>query len=708
MENNFDQLIAALNISSLSVNVLDEIKLFLEKQTDETLPIFISQFFQSLLILERWIWQLFSQESHQWINESGYQQLFYSLASFNKKLIFNYDNVDIDAKASLLFSLTIDQINNIFQKIERSADDDNLFISLISLWFDNHSYFLFDNPEYILPIINHIGQYIIDKYVMSKEYKLYLIQLRQSHLSQSVFTSKLLFYIKTCSFYFYSYLFSRVNNFPESVDKMMHYLYESYLEIIHIHSHSVESWSKELLGCIIQLMGLVHGYCWYDREKKVQMKILFPTDKIICDYVKDVMHIMSHKPFYKQTKPNRSNDETILMESIFAFLFMLIQAYDINRLFRVNTTMRDTVVLVVEATVNDKIAICGYSILGEILTDDQFKELKVVGLQTLSKNDSIQESTAHLNKMNLLIEMCDEYPIVYDIIWAFSFNQDIQEQLRSNLSFISKLTQLSKECDNEQMSKMIHGILWNLETNHENRPTSKIKDEKKFDIMISYSHKEKDLCKQIYEELSKAGYRIWIDFDQMHGNVMDAMAQGIEQSHIIIVCMSEHYRKSNYCRAEAHYAFQQQRKIVPLILQKQYKPDGWLSFLIGHLLYVDFNQYEFSQAMKMLFKELKVEDICETNAVPIRPKADAAVRFPTLSVSSPKRSASPTFPQNILQWTQKQVQDWLLEHNLVQMSRLLMNHDGRSLIYLSQYMKNCQPQQILNSLQQDSLRRINE
>ncbi|CAF1407133.1 unnamed protein product [Rotaria sordida] len=575
---------------------------------------------------------------------------------------------------------------------------------------------------------------------MSKEYKLYLIQLRQSHLSQSVFTSKLLFYIKTCSFYFYSYLFSRVNNFPYSADEMMRYLYEDYLEIIHIHSHSVESWSKELFSCITQLMSLVHGSCWYDREKKVQMKILFPTGKIICDYVKDLMRIMSHKPFYKQTKPNRSNDETILMQSIFAFLFMAVQTYDINWVFRSNTTMRDIVVSVVEATLNDKVALGGYGILGEILTDDEFKDLKIAGnmsrfffnmledawnqptkkykhlpitsllrgLQTLSKNDSIQESTAHLNKMNLLIEMCDEYPIVYDIIWAFSFNQDIQEQLRSNLSFISKLTQLSKECDNEQMSKMIHGILWNLETNHENRPTSKIKDEKKFDIMISYSHKEKDLCKQIYEELSKAGYRIWIDFDQMHGNVMDAMAQGIEQSHIIIVCMSEHYRKSNYCRAEAHYAFQQQRKIVPLILQKQYKPDGWLSFLIGHLLYVDFNQYEFSQAMKMLFKELKVEHICETNAVPIRPKADAAVRFPTLSVSSPKRSASPTFSQNILQWTQKQVQDWLLEHNLVQMSRLLMNHDGRSLIYLSQYMKNCQPQQILNSLQQDSLRRINE
>ncbi|CAF1677638.1 unnamed protein product, partial [Rotaria sordida] len=29
----------------------------------------------------------------------------------------------------------------------------------------------------------------------------------------------------------------------------------------------------------------------------------------------------------------------------------------------------------------------------------------------------------------------------------------------------------------------------------------------------------------------------------MHGNVMDAMAQAIEQSHTIIICMSEHYRK---------------------------------------------------------------------------------------------------------------------------------------------------------------------
>jgi TIR domain len=85
--------------------------------------------------------------------------------------------------------------------------------------------------------------------------------------------------------------------------------------------------------------------------------------------------------------------------------------------------------------------------------------------------------------------------------------------------------------------------------------------EKQFDIMISYSHKDKVLCKQIYEELIKSGYHVWIDFEQMHGNLMDAMSQAIERSHTVIICMSEEYRKSNYCRAESHYAFQRQRKI---------------------------------------------------------------------------------------------------------------------------------------------------
>ncbi|CAF4309767.1 unnamed protein product, partial [Adineta steineri] len=260
------------------------------------------------------------------------------------------------------------------------------------------------------------------------------------------------------------------------------------------------------------------------------------------------------------------------------------------------------------------------------------------GFLRVSKNDFIQEGIVKSNKISLFIEMSDQYPVVFDIIWALSFNHDIQQQLRSNSLFMSKLSHLAEQCNNEQMRKTTHGILWNLEINHQDRSISQSTNQNTFDIMISYSHKEKVLCKQLYDELTKNGYRVWIDFDQMHGNVMDAMAQAIDRSEIIIICMSEQYRQSNFCRAEAHYAFQRQRRIVPVLMQKHYKPDGWLLFLVGQLLYVDFTKYEFVRAMEMLSKELKAIHIPDINITPVQPKQDIHVAPSKVTITSPKIS----------------------------------------------------------------------
>jgi len=312
-----------------------------------------------------------------------------------------------------------------------------------------------------------------------------------------------------------------------------------------------------------------------------------------------------------------------------------------------------------------------------------------------------------MNKIPLLIEICEQYPITFDILWALSFNQDIQQQLRSNGIFMSKLIHLAKECDNEQMRKMTHGILWNLESTHQDRTISEISDENIFDIMISYSHKDEIICKQIYEELVKSGYRVWIDFDQMHGNVMDGMAQAIERSRTIVICMSEQYRKSNYCRAEAHYAFQRQLKIVPILLQQYYQPDGWLLFLIGQLIYVDFTKFEFLRAMDMLLKELKAEEISENSVTPLRSRAGtASVVCNTQIEINP--SSVPIFPKNIQDWTKKNVHDWLIEHDLIQMSQFLANCDGRGLLYLNDFIKNGETKQVINLLQDESLRQTNE
>lgn len=43
------------------------------------------------------------------------------------------------------------------------------------------------------------------------------------------------------------------------------------------------------------------------------------------------------------------------------------------------------------------------------------------------------------------------------------------------------------------------------------------------------------------------------------------------------------------CRTEAEYAFQQRKRIVPIIMEAGYKPSGWLGALMGTRLYFDMS-----------------------------------------------------------------------------------------------------------------------
>src|ERR1700728_3555949 len=136
METNFEQLIAALSTFPLSSDVLNNITFHLQQQNLKLIPSFISQLYQSILTLEHWAWKLLSQNSHQWLEESNYLELFNTLALFNKNLIFNYDNIESDNKASLLIPDTQDWIENVFEQIKKSNDENEIYITIASLWFD--------------------------------------------------------------------------------------------------------------------------------------------------------------------------------------------------------------------------------------------------------------------------------------------------------------------------------------------------------------------------------------------------------------------------------------------------------------------------------------------------------------------------------------------------------------------------------------------
>lgn len=41
---------------------------------------------------------------------------------------------------------------------------------------------------------------------------------------------------------------------------------------------------------------------------------------------------------------------------------------------------------------------------------------------------------------------------------------------------------------------------------------------------------------------------MWLDVDNINGGVLESMAEAVENSSIVLICMNEQYKQSYYCR----------------------------------------------------------------------------------------------------------------------------------------------------------------
>jgi hypothetical protein len=127
----------------------------------------------------------------------------------------------------------------------------------------------------------------------------------------------------------------------------------------------------------------------------------------------------------------------------------------------------------------------------------------------------------------------------------------------------------------------------------------------KFDIMISYCHKDKELCHRLYYRLLENKFRVWIDLENMYGPIVQRMAEAIENSHFVLICMSDAYKSSTYCRLEAEYAFKFQACLIPVVMKKDFTQTGWLGILCGLRRYIDFTKTTFDVAYEDLLTEIR-------------------------------------------------------------------------------------------------------
>eukprot|EP01036_Dinobryon_divergens_P036858 gene36858-48073_t len=117
-------------------------------------------------------------------------------------------------------------------------------------------------------------------------------------------------------------------------------------------------------------------------------------------------------------------------------------------------------------------------------------------------------------------------------------------------------------------------------------------------LMLSYAGAcRKELVISLQEQLISFGLDVWRDdtgsslLTKMQGATDDIMAQAIELSHTVVICVSPYYKASANCRQEGKYINVLYKKgklnIIYVMMDDDYcnSVDGWLALMLGDSLW---------------------------------------------------------------------------------------------------------------------------
>ncbi|CAH3196173.1 unnamed protein product [Porites evermanni] len=265
-------------------------------------------------------------------------------------------------------------------------------------------------------------------------------------------------------------------------------------------------------------------------------------------------------------------------------------------------------------------------------------------------------------------------------LWMLAFDDNNKEKVRQEEGAIDILHQL-QQSKNSEVQKAAAGALWELEGKTARQSSEKIESTGNH-VMISYQWDSQEVLFEVKNRLQASGYRVWMDLEQMGGSTLEAMAKAVENSSVVLICVSERYKESPNCRSEAEYAYQLRKDIIPLMMQCKYRGDGWLGMLVGTKLWFDFqNKQVLEQGVTKLIRELggrgKELDLTDGPSEPAVRTVQADLLVPP---SSPGVST----------WTNKNVKQWFKEIGLEKVCKEdISEMNGQTLIDLQELRGEC-------------------
>ncbi|XP_055865765.1 uncharacterized protein LOC106061311 isoform X1 [Biomphalaria glabrata] len=290
----------------------------------------------------------------------------------------------------------------------------------------------------------------------------------------------------------------------------------------------------------------------------------------------------------------------------------------------------------------------------------------MVSLTKLSKNDEVKKILVKKNVIDLVLSifsdgMPDEIEWAAKLVWELSFAPENKAKISENESLMNNIHKLSSN-PNHQIAKACQGVILIL-----SEEKSSTHYGQQGHIMISYCWSNQKTVIQICDALKSNGYAIWIDVENISGSSVEAMAEAVEKCDVFLMCMSEKYKESTYCRSEADYAFKMKKPIIPLLLQNKYTPDGWLGFLLGSKIFFEFTgKYDFNAKLADLLREIGERG-------KIKKKVNGNMMVSNLQQSL--NSLPPARNQDF------DVNDWIVQNNLSQFT-CITNLSYQHLLFL--------------------------
>jgi len=207
---------------------------------------------------------------------------------------------------------------------------------------------------------------------------------------------------------------------------------------------------------------------------------------------------------------------------------------------------------------------------------------------------------------------------------------------------------------------------------------------KGFDVMISYCWANQKDVRLIKEQLESNNVHVWYDENEMKGNIIDCMANAIQNVKTVIVCIGEGYQLSQNCKSEAEYARKLKKNIIFVKVEPDFQPRSgcWLDFIMGSELYYDIRSLDsWIPSLVTLVKDKMQQD--------------------GLPVASANKEKEPRARSNGLkpsEWDCSRVQKWLNENVEDVPAKKFKKMNGRCILQLQSYYNQDLPtyRQILN------------